>query len=196
MSPASDRAKIFVGIFSKISNLGDSGISLFAFSSRTKMKLHNIPLSIKLDREVMTNLDYSGVPGLICVPVVVLKKCEPELSYILAQCFDLYLKESWFRIFGKSHLWLQYLRIFGTQPQLKITTLLFFFYSSSHSITHLLTVLSEINLRTFSRYGSTQVVALDTSNNFDRVWHTGLFHKLKSYGNSSRFCWFYLVFCQ
>ena len=43
MSPASDRAKIFVGIFSKISNLGDSGISLFAFSSRTKMKLHNIP---------------------------------------------------------------------------------------------------------------------------------------------------------
>ena len=94
MSPASDRAKIFVGIFSKISNLGDSGISLFAFSSRTKMKLHNIPLSLKLDRKVMTNLDYSGVPGLICVPEVVLKKCEPELSYILAHCFDLYLKES------------------------------------------------------------------------------------------------------
>ena len=91
---------------------------------------------------------------------------------------------------------LQYLRIFGTKPQLKITTLLIFFYSSSHSITHLLTVLSEINLRTFSRYGSTQVVALDTSNNFDRVWHTGLFHKLKSYGNLSRLCWLYFVFCQ
>ena len=30
-----------------------------------------------------------------------------------------------------------------------------------------------------------QAVALDTSNNFDRAWHTGLLHKLKSYGNSS-----------
>ena len=31
-----------------------------------------------------------------------------------------------------------------------------------------------------------QAVALDTYNNFDRAWNTGLLHKLKSYGNSSR----------
>ena len=60
---------------------------------------------------------------------------------------------------------------------------------SSHSTAHLLTVLSERNLRAFNRSGSTQAVAFDISNNFDRVWHTALFHKLKSHENSSwMFC--------
>ena len=31
-----------------------------------------------------------------CIPVVVLKKCEPELSYILAKFFNMCLKESCF----------------------------------------------------------------------------------------------------
>ena len=59
-------------------------------------------------------------------------------------------------------------------------------FRSSHSTAHLLTVLSERSLRDFYRSGSTQAVALDTSNDFDRVFHTGLFHELKSFANSSR----------
>ena len=31
-----------------------------------------------------------------CIPVVVLKNCEPRLSYILAQLFNKFLKESCF----------------------------------------------------------------------------------------------------
>ena len=79
----SNKANFFVEIFCKISNLDDSGISLPAFPCRTKLKLHNIPLSLKLVRKVITNCDYSGVSGFLCVLVVVLKNCEPGLSYIL-----------------------------------------------------------------------------------------------------------------
>ena len=35
--------------------------------------------------------------------------------------------------------------------------------------------------RAFNRSGSTRAVALDISRAFDRVWHAGLLHRLKSY---------------
>ena len=40
--------------------------------------------------------------------------------------------------------------------------------------------------RTFTRSGATRAVALDISKVFDRVWHAGLLHKLKSYGISGQ----------
>ena len=42
------------------------------------------------------NLDSSKVSGPDCIPVVVLKICEPELLYILADLFNMCLKESCF----------------------------------------------------------------------------------------------------
>ena len=36
--------------------------------------------------------------------------------------------------------------------------------------------------RVFNRSGTTRPVALDTSKAFDRVWHAGLLHELRSYG--------------
>ena len=47
-------------------------------------------------KKVMTNLDLSKVSGPDCIPEVVLKNCEPELSYILAELFNKFLKESCF----------------------------------------------------------------------------------------------------
>ena len=47
-------------------------------------------------KKVITNLDSSKVSGPDCIPVVVLKNCEPELSYILAKLFNKCLKESCF----------------------------------------------------------------------------------------------------
>ena len=47
-------------------------------------------------KKVITNLDLLKASGPDCIPVVVLKNCEPELSYILAELFNKCLKESCF----------------------------------------------------------------------------------------------------
>ena len=59
-------------------------------------------------------------------------------------------------------------------------------FRSSRSTTDLLTVVSDRIARAFNRSGPTQDVALDISKAFDRVWHAGLPHKLRSYGISGQ----------
>ena len=50
----------------------------------------------KMVKKVIKNLDLSKASGPDCIPEVVLKNCEPELSCILAEPFNIYLKESGF----------------------------------------------------------------------------------------------------
>ena len=59
-------------------------------------------------------------------------------------------------------------------------------FRSSQSTADLLTVVSDRIARAFNRSGATRAVALDISKAFDRVWHAGLLHKLKSYGISGQ----------
>ena len=59
-------------------------------------------------------------------------------------------------------------------------------FRSSRSTADLLTVVSDRIARAFNRSGATGTVALDISKAFDRVWHAGLLHKLKSYGISGQ----------
>ena len=101
LSSASDKAKLFAENFSLNSNLDDSGVSLPVFPSRTNLKLHNISVTPKMVRKVIMNLDLSKASGPDCIPVVVLKNCEPELSYILAELFKKGLKESCFPVCWK-----------------------------------------------------------------------------------------------
>ena len=63
------------------------------FPSRTNLKLHNISVTPKMVKKVITNLDICQ-RRLDCIPVVVLKNCEPEHFYILAELFNKHLKES------------------------------------------------------------------------------------------------------
>ena len=101
MSSASDKAKLLAENFSMNSNLHDSGISLPVFPSRTNLKLHNISATPKMVRKVVMNLDLSKASAPDCIPAVVLKNCEPEFSYILAELFNKYLKESCFSVCWK-----------------------------------------------------------------------------------------------
>ena len=89
---ASNKTKWFAKNLSKNSNLDDSGISLPVFSYRTSLKLHNISVTPKMVKKVIRNLDWSKASCPDCIPVVVLKNCEPELSYILAELFNMCLK--------------------------------------------------------------------------------------------------------
>ena len=80
LSSASYKAKLFAKNFSKNSNLDDSGISLHVFPSRTNLKLHNIPVTPKMVKKAITNIDSSKASGPDCILVVVVKNCEIELS--------------------------------------------------------------------------------------------------------------------
>ena len=59
-------------------------------------------------------------------------------------------------------------------------------FRSSRSTADLLTVASDRIARAFSKSGATRAVALDISKVFDRVWHAGFLHRLKSYGISGQ----------
>ena len=47
-------------------------------------------------KKVITNFDSSKTSGPACIPVMPLKNCEPELSHIIAELFNVCLKESCF----------------------------------------------------------------------------------------------------
>ena len=88
LSSASDKAKLFAGNFPKNSNP--------VFPSRNGLKLLSISIAPKIVKKVITSFDSSKASGPDCIPVVFLKNCEPELSYILAELFNMCLKESCF----------------------------------------------------------------------------------------------------
>ena len=88
--------KTFLRTLTNPGNLDESGISLPVFPFRTHLKLYNISVAPKMVKKVLMNLDLSKSSGPDCIRVVVLKNCEPELSYMLAELFNKCLEESCF----------------------------------------------------------------------------------------------------
>ena len=210
-SSASDKAKLFAKSFFKNSYLDDSGISLPVFSSRSNLKLHNISVTPKMVKKVIKNLDSSKRSGPDCISVVFLKDCEPELSYILAELFNMCIKEScspdcWkvssvvpvfknvrerstaknyhpvslLSVVSKVFEKLINNRIVDHLEKCDLFSYFQYGFRSSRSTADLLTVVSDRISRALNRYGATRAVVLDVSKAFDRIWHAGLLHKLKS----------------
>ena len=122
---ASDKATLFAQNLSQNSNLDDLGISLAVFPFRTNLKLHNICATPKMVKKAIMNLDLSKTSSLDCIPVVVLKNCDPELFYILVELFNKCLKKSCFPDCWKVSLVVPV--CWGKVLQLKTTALLVFF---------------------------------------------------------------------
>ena len=97
LSSASDKAKLFAKNFSKNYDLDYSGIFLPIFPTKTSLKLNNISITPKMVKKVIMNLDSSKASGPGFISMVVLKNCEPELSYILAKPFNMCLREPCFQ---------------------------------------------------------------------------------------------------
>ena len=76
--------------------LEDSVISLPVFHCRTYLKLPNISLNPKMVEKFIMNIDSSKASAPDCIPVLVLRNCEPGFSDILAELFSMCLKESCF----------------------------------------------------------------------------------------------------
>ena len=85
-------------------------VSLYlVFASRTNLKLRNISVTTKMDKKIMMNLNSSKTSGPGCIPVVVLKNYEPELSYIRS------LRE----VVGRSRGWSLYFKNVGERSTAK-----------------------------------------------------------------------------
>ena len=160
--------------------------------------------------KIITNLDSSKASGPDCIPVVVLKNCEPELSYILSKLFNICLKESCFpdcwkvslvvpknageRSAAKKYRPVSLLSVVSKVFEKLVNNRIVdhlencglfsdfqYGFRSSRSTADLLTVVSDRIARAFNRSGATRAVVLDISKAFDRDWHACLLHKLKSY---------------
>ena len=174
LSSASDKTKLFAESFSKRCNLDVSGISLPFFPSRTNLRLHVISVTPKMVKKFIRNLDLSNASGPDCIPVVVLKNCEPHFSYILAELFNNCMKKSLvFQMAGRFHWWPLYLEMLGKGWQLKFTILLVFFLWLVKSLQNLWIIGSLITLInvTFSLISSMVLILLDQLEIFDScIW--------------------------
>ena len=70
-------------------------------------------------RKVVMNLDLAKASGPDCIPVVVLKNCEPKLSYILAELFNKCLQEFFFPDCWKVSSVVSVLKNVGENPSAK-----------------------------------------------------------------------------
>ena len=67
---ASDTAQLFAKNFSKNSYLDGYGTYLPDFLSRTNLKLHNISITLRMVKKIITNFHSSKVYGPYCISVV------------------------------------------------------------------------------------------------------------------------------
>ena len=214
---ASDKAKLFAKNFSKNSDIDDLGASLPVFPSKTNLEVHNSSVTPKVVKKVMANLDSSNMSSPDYILVVVLKNCEPERSYILAELFNMCLKESCFPDFWKvsSMVFKNVGERFTAKNYhpvslLSVVSKIFeklvnkrfvdrlekcglfsdfqYGFRSSQSTANPLTVVSDRIAWAFNKSGATWAVALDISKAFDRFWHADLLYKLMSYGISDQIC--------
>ena len=71
LSSASDKGTLFDEV--------ESDITLHAFPSRAILKLHNIPVTTKMVKKFITNLESYKAS----IPAVVPRNCVPAISYLL-----------------------------------------------------------------------------------------------------------------
>ena len=140
----------------------------------------------------MTNLDLSKASRPDCIPVLVLKSSEPELSYILAELFNICLREFSFPDCWKvSSVVPVFKNIRERCTTIKCHPVILYSVVSKvfekHVNNRLVNQLEKCGLfsdRAFIRSGSTQAVAPDISMAFDSVCNLGLLYKLMSYDMS------------
>ena len=212
LSSTSDNAKLFAENFSVNSNLDVPGIFFPAIPSRNNLKLHNISISLKMVKKVIMNFDLSKTSSPDYIPLVVVKNCQPELCYIIAELFNKCLKKSCFPNCWKVSSVIPVFKNAGKRSTAKnyrpasllsVISKVFeklvsnriadhlekcglfsdfeYGFTSSQSTADLLIDVSDRIARAFNKSGATLAVALNISRAFDRVWHAGLLHELKSY---------------
>ena len=76
-----------------LNSLLKSRFSVSVFPYRTNLKTHNIPVTPKIVKNAITDLDSSKASGPYRIRVVVLKNGEPEISHISTDILNLFLRK-------------------------------------------------------------------------------------------------------
>ena len=84
---SAEKAEILCRAFARNSCLDDGGRSLPVFPGRTYASLSTLSITVKQVRRIIKNLDSSKSSGPDGIPVIVLKKCAPELAPVLTKLF-------------------------------------------------------------------------------------------------------------
>ena len=213
LTASMDKANLFARNFSNNSTLDDSFHALPDFPLRTEQRLCSRKITARMVANAILDLDAFKATGPDKIPSIVLKKCSPELSPVLAKLYNKCLAESCFPSCWKSSSVVPAYKNDGERSDpgnyrpislLPIISKIFESFINDSLIKHLngtglfsdlqygfrafrstadlLTVLSERIYNSLDAGGETRAIALDISKAFDKVWHAGLLHKLKSYG--------------
>ena len=176
--------------------------------------MHSTPITLKLVKRFITDLNSLKVFGPDCFPVLLVKHCGTELSCILAKFSNICLKKCcildwwkvvsvitvfknvWERCMTKNFCWISFLSVVSKISEKKIIGLsareiwpfswFQYGFKPSYSTVDLLTVVFVKIASAFNRYGATQAITLDILGAMDNVWHSDLFHKHESYWISGR----------
>ena len=119
--------KLFAESFSENSNLDDSFISSSYFAPRTNLKLHNLPVTSNLVKNLITNLGSSNASGFDWISIVLRRTVSLNFSAYLLNSSLCVRRKLIFQIVGWHHLWPLYLRTLVRGPRLKTTAMLVFF---------------------------------------------------------------------
>ena len=96
ITSAKDKAELFAQIFAANSNVNDEGVPLPDFDTRTDVELKSVDFSVKKIASIISKLDASKATGPDGIPIILLQKCSPELSPVLAKLFRKCFSESCF----------------------------------------------------------------------------------------------------
>ena len=96
LTSSKDKANLFANRFSTNSTLDDSLHPLPDFPSRTDQGISSLRITSRMVAKAILDLDVSKATGPDHIPSIVLRRCSPELSPVLAKLYSKCLAESCF----------------------------------------------------------------------------------------------------
>ena len=217
---ALEKAEIFAEIFAKNSNINTGNLSPPTIPS-TQHSMPKIQFNTEQLKKILLNLNTKKATGPDGIPAIVLKMCAVELSPILRELFQYSLEKGIFPENWKSALVqpipkkgkksdpnnyrpIALLPVISKVMEKYINESILNFLESNNIISDrqygfrkhrstadMLAYVSHIWSQAVEKHGESQLVALDISKAFDKVWHSALLSKLPSYGINEQLClWF------
>jgi Reverse transcriptase (RNA-dependent DNA polymerase)/Endonuclease-reverse transcriptase len=220
VSTPKQKADLLASIFSENSTLDDNAKCPPVISA-TSHAMPMVVFRHRTVRRILQSLETNKASGPDGIPPIVLKKCAAELTPVLCRLFQLSFSAGIFPACWKlAHVQpipkkgdsscpsnyrpIALISVLSKVMEKVINVQLLSYLESAKLISDhqygfrknrstgdVLAYVTHVWNSAMERFGEAQVVALDISKAFDKVWHRALLSKLRSYGINSSLCqWF------